>query len=53
MICIKAKSHISCLIELKDSCNKVANEFFHPLIHLIIHARVDVVSKIVEHWLTS
>jgi hypothetical protein len=26
MICIKAKSPISCLIESKDSWNKVANE---------------------------
>jgi hypothetical protein len=56
MICINANSPISCLIELKDSCNKVANEklhFIHPLIHFIIHACVDGVTKIVEHWLPS
>ncbi len=55
MTCIKTKSPISCLIELKDSCNKVAMKlhFIHPLIHFFIHARVDGVTKIVELWLMS
>jgi len=43
-MCIKVKSNISCFVELKINCNKVANEIiFHPSIkiHLIIHICVD------------
>jgi hypothetical protein len=54
MICIKAKSFISCLIELKDSCIKVANKItFHPSFNTFNHPCVDGVTKIVEHWLMS
>jgi len=51
-MCIKTKSDINCFVELKDNCNKVANEIvFHPSIkiHFIIHICVDGVIKIVEH----
>jgi hypothetical protein len=51
MICIKEKSPINCLIESKDNCNKVAMRlyFIHPIIHFIIHACVDGVTKIGGH----
>jgi hypothetical protein len=51
-MCIEAKSNISCFVELKDNCNKVANEIvFYPSIkiHFIIHICGDGVIKIVEH----
>jgi hypothetical protein len=55
MICIKTKSHISCLMELKYSCKKVANEItFHPSFNTFYHPCMCYgVTKIVEHWLTS
>jgi hypothetical protein len=38
MICIKTKLHIRCLIKLKNSCNKVANEItFHPSVNTFYH----------------
>jgi len=38
MICMKAKSPISCLIELKDSCNKVVDEItFYPSFNTFYH----------------
>jgi hypothetical protein len=43
---------MNCLVELRDNCNKVANEIvFHASIkiHFIIHTCVDGVTKIVEH----
>ncbi len=47
MICIKTKSPISCLIDLKDICNKFANEI------TFIHVSVNGVTKMIEYWLTS
>jgi len=51
-MCIKTKLDINYFVELKDNCNKVANEIvFHPSIkiHFIIYICVDGVIKIVEH----